>query len=64
MALYEVMLHDERDLPVEQLLFDGDNDDQAIDHEGQIDYPLRMIVLDGDRIVAHFTPRAGSFRYH
>jgi hypothetical protein len=64
MALYEVTLHDERDLPVEQLLFDGENDDQAIDHAGRIDHPLRMIVLDGDRIVAHFAPRAGSFRYH
>jgi|HubBroStandDraft_1064217.scaffolds.fasta_scaffold231504_2 hypothetical protein len=64
MALYEVTLHDERDLAVEQLLFDGENDDQAVEHARRIDHPLRMIVFDGDRVVAHIAPRAGSFRCH
>jgi hypothetical protein len=64
MALYEVMLHDDRDQPVEQLLFDGEDDEAAIDHAARIDHPRRMLVLHGDRIVAHFAPRVGSFRWH
>jgi len=64
MTHYELLLHDERDRPVEHLEFDGVDDDQAIEHAGRIDHPLRMIVRDGERIVAHFAPRVGVFRFH
>jgi len=57
MPVYELTLHDAHDQPVAHLQFESDGDDEAIELAGLLDHPLRMIVQDGDRVVAHFAPR-------